>query len=722
VPLLRRYQERWPRRDTDLIRRAYHVAAAAHESQRRKSGEPYILHPVAVAMVVADLGLDDVTIAAALLHDAAEDTALSIDDIESSFGSEVASIVDGCTKVDRLKFDTKEDQQSASMRKMLVAVAKDLRVLLIKLSDRLHNMKTLGALRPEKQERIARETLDIYAPLANRLGMQDMRQQLEDLAFAVLYPNRYAEIDKLVADRATAQEQFVTDVLGEVRRQLDSMGVRASVTGRRKHLWSIYEKMIVKGRSFDEIFDLVGIRVIVESVRDCYAALGSIHATWKPVQGRFKDYIAMPKYNLYQSLHTTVVGPRGSTLEVQIRTEEMHHRAEFGVAAHWRYKDVHANAADIPWLNRIIDWQAETDDPSEFMETLKVDLDADEVFVFTPKGNVVTLPVTATPIDFAYSIHTDVGHATIGARVNGRLVPLNRELQSGDTVEIFTSKVPGAGPSLDWLGMVVTPRARNKIRQWFARERRVDAIEAGRDEILDALRREGLPAQKLIGSAALAEVGAAMNYLDLDALYAAVGEHHVSGKGLVQRLARQFDQGGGEERRPTPPAQRRRSRRTTESGVHVEGMDDIVVRVARCCTPVPGDEIIGFVTRGRGVSVHRSDCANAVSLAESQGGRLVDVEWDQGFHGSYVVSIEVKALDRARLLQDVSSVLSDNHVNILSSTSVTGADQVSLMRFEFELFDPSHLSSLLAAIRKVPSVYEVHRELPGPRQRRPIDA
>ena len=722
MPLLRRYQERWPRRDTDLIRRAYHVAAAAHESQRRKSGEPYILHPVAVAMVVADLGLDDVTIAAALLHDAAEDTALSIDDIESSFGSEVASIVDGCTKVDRLKFDTKEDQQSASMRKMLVAVAKDLRVLLIKLSDRLHNMKTLGALRPEKQERIARETLDIYAPLANRLGMQDMRQQLEDLAFAVLYPNRYAEIDKLVADRATAQEQFVTDVLGEVRRQLDSMGVRASVTGRRKHLWSIYEKMIVKGRSFDEIFDLVGIRVIVESVRDCYAALGSIHATWKPVQGRFKDYIAMPKYNLYQSLHTTVVGPRGSTLEVQIRTEEMHHRAEFGVAAHWRYKDVHANAADIPWLNRIIDWQAETDDPSEFMETLKVDLDADEVFVFTPKGNVVTLPVTATPIDFAYSIHTDVGHATIGARVNGRLVPLNRELQSGDTVEIFTSKVPGAGPSLDWLGMVVTPRARNKIRQWFARERRVDAIEAGRDEILDALRREGLPAQKLIGSAALAEVGAAMNYLDLDALYAAVGEHHVSGKGLVQRLARQFDQGGGEERRPTPPAQRRRSRRTTESGVHVEGMDDIVVRVARCCTPVPGDEIIGFVTRGRGVSVHRSDCANAVSLAESQGGRLVDVEWDQGFHGSYVVSIEVKALDRARLLQDVSSVLSDNHVNILSSTSVTGADQVSLMRFEFELFDPSHLASLLAAIRKVPSVYEVHRELPGPRQRRPIDA
>jgi len=722
VPLMRRYQERWPRRDTELIRRAYNVAAAAHESQRRKSGEPYILHPLAVALVVADLGLDDVTIAAALLHDAAEDTALSIDDIESSFGPEVASIVDGCTKVDRLKFDTREDQQSASMRKMLVAVAKDLRVLLIKLSDRLHNMKTVGALRPEKQERIARETLDIYAPLANRLGMQDMRQQLEDLAFAVLYPGRYAEIDKLVADRAPAQEQFVTDVLGEVRRQLDSMGVRASVTGRRKHLWSIYEKMIVKGRPFDEIFDLVGIRVIVESVRDSYAALGSIHATWKPVQGRFKDYIAMPKFNLYQSLHTTVVGPRGATLEVQIRTEEMHHRAEYGVAAHWRYKDLHANAADIPWLNRIIDWQAETDDPSEFMETLKVDLEADEVFVFTPKGDVVTLPVSATPIDFAYGIHTDVGHATIGARVNSRLVPLNRELQSGDTVEIFTSKVPGAGPSLDWLDMVVTPRARNKIRQWFARERRVDAIESGRDEILDALRREGLPAQKLIGSAALAEVGAAMNYVDLEALYAAVGEHHVSGKGLVQRLARQLDEGDGREQSPTPPAQRRRTRRTTESGVHVEGMDDIVVRMARCCTPVPGDEIIGFVTRGRGVSVHRSDCANAVSLAESQGGRLVDVEWDQGFVGSYVVSIEVRALDRARLLQDVSSVLSDNHVNILSCASITGDDQVSLMRFEFELFDPSHLSSLLAAIRKVPSVFDVHRELPGPAERRPAEA
>jgi GTP pyrophosphokinase len=712
LPLIRRYHERWPRRDTDLIRRAYKTAEAAHEGQRRKSGEPYILHPLAVAMVVADLGLDDVTIAAALLHDAVEDTGLGLQDVEASFGADVAAIVDGVTKLDRLSFESREAQQSATMRKMLVAVAKDLRVLLIKLADRLHNLRTIGALRPEKQERIARESLDIYAPLAHRLGMQDLRQQLEDLSFAALYPRRYAEIDELVAVRTPEQDRFVEDVLEEVREQLDAMGVKATVTGRHKHLWSIYEKMVVKGRSFDDIFDLVGIRVIVASVRDCYAALGCIHATWKPVPGRFKDYIAMPKFNLYQSLHTTVVGPRGASLEVQIRTEEMHHTAEFGVAAHWRYKDGHANAADIPWLNRIIDWQADTDDPAEFMETLRVDLEADEVFVFTPKGDVLSLPVGATPIDFAYTIHTDVGHATIGAKVNGRLVPLDRALQSGDTVEIFTSKVEGAGPSRDWFDIVVTPRARNKVRQWFARERRVDAIETGREELLDALRRENLPSQKLISSEALREVGEAMNHVDLESLYAAVGERHISAKAVAQRLARHMRSGETEEALPTPPAQKRRSRRVAGAGVHVEGLDDIVVRVARCCSPVPGDEIMGFVTRGRGVSVHRTDCANAVSLASSQGGRLVDVEWDHAFNGSYVVSMKVRALDRSRLLQDVSSVLADHHVNILGCTATSGDDQVSVMRFEFELGDPSHLGALLASVRRVPSVFEVEREMP----------
>ncbi len=486
------YRSRHPKAPTGLITRAYEVAAVAHRNQLRKSGEAYIHHPLAVAQVVAELGLDDVTIAAALLHDAVEDTEVSLEDVEREFGEGVAAIVDGVTKLERLHFDSREAQQAATMRKMLVAMAKDVRVLIIKLSDRLHNMATLAAMPEWKQVRIAKETIDIYAPLAHRLGMQDMKQQLEDLAFAALHPKRFAEIDHMVSTRTPERELYLTQVLEQVRGRLAELRIAAEVTGRPKHLWSIYEKMVVKGKEFDEIFDLVGVRVTVETVKDCYAALGSIHATWKPVQGRFKDYIAMPKFNLYQSLHTTVVGPLGKTVEVQIRTLEMHQRAEYGVAAHYAYKGDDP-AADIPWLSRIIDWQQETSDPTAFMETLRVDLEEDEVYVFTPKGRVVTLPVGASPIDFAYSIHTEVGHACIGARVNGRLVPLDTKLSSGDAVEIFTSKVEGAGPSRDWLKIVATPRASNKIRQWFSRERREDAIDTGRDDLTKALRREGCP-------------------------------------------------------------------------------------------------------------------------------------------------------------------------------------------------------------------------------------
>ena len=717
APLVATYRERHPRASTALIARAYERAAEAHRGQSRRSGEPYITHPVAVARIVAELGLDDVTVSAALLHDAVEDTRLTLADLEADFGPEVARIVDGVTKLDRVKFDSKEAQQAATMRKMLVAMAKDLRVLIIKLADRLHNMRTIAAMPAWKQERTARETLDIYAPLAHRLGMQEMRQQLEDLAFAALHPKRYAEIDHMVATRTPERELYLMQVIEEVRLRLKELRIAAEVTGRPKHYWSIYEKMVVKGREFDDIFDLVGIRVIVDTVKDCYAALGSIHATWKPVQGRFKDYIAMPKFNLYQSLHTTVVGPQGKPLEVQIRTREMHARAEYGVAAHWNYKDNHASTADLAWLNRIVDWQRETEDPDQFMANLKVDLEQDEVFVFTPKGKVISLPKRSTPVDFAYAIHTEVGHTCIGARVNGRLVPLDRHLESGDTVEIFTSKVPGAGPSRDWLGFVATHRAANKIRQWYSRERREDAIEAGAEELVRALRREGLPVQKIQQGKVLVEVAKAMNYADLDALKAAIGSNHVSAKSVAERVRRQLqDVDPSREEQLSITVRERRPRRrpgADSSGVHVEGLDDVMVRLSRCCTPVPGDEIMGFVTRGRGVSVHRTDCANAVSLAAGQAGRLIDVEWDQDSTGTFVASIEVKALDRSRLLRDVSAALADHHVNIIACNTVTGSDRISKMRFDFELGDASHLESVLSSIKRIDSIYDAYRVLPG---------
>ena len=712
APLLTAYKERHPRSDATLIQSAYAVADAAHDGQLRKSGEAYITHPVSVATILATLSLDDITIAAALLHDAVEDTGVSLAQIEAQFGPVVASIVDGVTKLERIQFDSKQAQQAATMRKMLVAMAKDPRVLLIKLADRLHNMRTIAAMPEWKQHRTAQETLDIYAPLAHRFGIQDIKWQLEDLAFATLHPRRYAEIEQMVATRSPERDIYLTQVIDQVQERLAAARVEGAVTGRPKHFYSIYEKMVVKSKEFDDIYDLVGVRVLVESVKDCWAALGAIHGAWTPVQGRFKDYINTPKFNLYQSLHTTVVGPQGKPLEVQIRTKEMHNRAERGIAAHWGYKE-RASAADIAWLQRIVDWQEETADPNEFLETLKLDLEQDEVFVFTPKGDVMSLPVGATPVDFAYSIHTEVGHRCIGARVNGRLVPLDSALQSGDSVEIFTSKVPSASPSRDWLKIVVTPRARNKIRQWFSRERREDAIENGKEELVKALRKEGLPVQKLTNSPLLAKLAETMNYADLDAFHAALGEGHISAKTIAGRLAKELRGGEAEEQLPTTARQPRRPSRTNAIGVHVEGLDDVMVRLSRCCTPVPGDEIMGFVTRGRGVSVHRSDCANAASLSASAVGRLIDVEWDREQAGSFVAAIEVKALDRTRLGVDVWKILSDHHLNVLRSESHTGADRVSRMRFEFELADPAHLESVVNAIKRLDSVYDTYRIIPG---------
>jgi len=719
TPLLASYRRRHPKSPVNTIGRAYRVAADAHQSQMRSSGESYINHPLAVAQIVADIGLDEVSVTAALLHDAVEDTEITIADVDRDFGAEVAAIVDGVTKLERIRFDSREEQQAATMRKMLVAMAKDLRVLVIKLADRLHNMRTIAAMPAEKQQRIAQETLDIYAPLAHRLGMQEMKQQLEDLAFASLYPKRFAELDQLVSSRTPEREVYLAKALAEVRARLGELGIDAEVTGRGKHLWSIYEKMVVKGREFDEIFDLIAVRVIVDSMKDCYAALGCIHGRWRPVVGRFKDYIAMPKFNLYQSLHTTVIGPAGKPIEVQIRTQEMHQRAEWGVAAHWAYKEGDDKHAEIDWLSRIIDWQEEITDPAQFMQSLKTDLEQDEVFVFTPKGRVITLPVGSTTVDFAYAVHTEVGHACIGAKVNGRLVSLDHVLNSGDNVEIFTSKVETAGPSQDWLAFVASPRARNKIRQWFSRERRVDMVEAGRDQLADELRRQRLPVQQLWKSPELQAVVAELSYVDLDALLAAIGEHHVSAKSVAQRLARALGSGDDAEALPSTVATPRRGgdhhHDHSNVGIHVEGLDDVLVRLANCCTPVPGDGIIGFVTRGRGVSVHRSDCANAVSLMAEQATRMIEVEWDgEEQHGAtFVAGVEVVALDRSRLLRDVTNSLADHHVNILSCQTVTGSDRVAKMRFEFEFADPGHLDAVLRTIRGVDSVYDAYRLVPG---------
>jgi len=719
APLLAEFGAHRPEDDTSTIVEAGRAALRAHEGQFRRSGEPYITHPVAVATIVAELGLDEQTVAAALLHDAVEDTGLTLDDIRAEFGDGVAGVVDGVTKLDRLQFDSKEAQQAATIRKMLVAMADDWRVLLIKLADRLHNMRTLAVMPEWKQRRTAQETFDVYAPLAHRLGVQQVRWQLEDLAFATLHPKRYAEIEQMVAARAPQREEYLEKVLVHVRERLTEMGISADVTGRPKHMWSIYEKMVVRGKEFDDINDLVAIRVVVESEKDCWPALGAIHAIWAPVHGRFKDYINTPKFNMYQSLHTTVIGLEGKPVEVQIRTSEMHHRAEYGIAAHWGYKSKEDHSSEMAWLQRIADVDRQTDDPIEFLEALKLDLEQDEVYVFTPKGKVIALPARSTPVDFAYAIHTEVGHRFIGARVNGRLVPLETQLSSADTVEIITSKAQTAGPSRDWLQIVASTRARNKIRQWFSRERREDAIENGREDLARALRREGLPLHKLLGSAALEQVAEQMNLADLDALYASIGESQVSAQSIVQRLTKVLRSGEAtDEQLPTtvlPGVTRTRPAggRRTGAGVFVEGLDDVMIHLARCCTPVPGDQIVGFVTQGRGVSVHRADCANAAALADRSQERLIDVEWDRGNDGVFVATIEVQAFDRSRLLADVSRVVSEHHLNIVAARTATTPDRVSRMAFDVELADPTHLHSLISALKHLDGVFDAYRQLPG---------
>ncbi|GHD24724.1 GTP pyrophosphokinase [Streptomyces violarus] len=733
-PLLRIVRSNDPKIETATLRqieRAYQVAERWHRGQKRKSGDPYITHPLAVTTILAELGMDPATLMAGLLHDTVEDTEYGLDDLRRDFGDVVTLLVDGVTKLDKVKFG--EAAQAETVRKMVVAMAKDPRVLVIKLADRLHNMRTMRYLKREKQEKKARETLEIYAPLAHRLGMNTIKWELEDLAFAILYPKMYDEIVRLVAERAPKRDEYLAIVTDEVQQDLRAARIKATVTGRPKHYYSVYQKMIVRGRDFAEIYDLVGIRVLVDTVRDCYAALGTVHARWNPVPGRFKDYIAMPKFNMYQSLHTTVIGPGGKPVELQIRTFDMHRRAEYGIAAHWKYKqeavagaskvrtdapkssgkskDDHLN--DMAWLRQLLDWQKETEDPGEFLESLRFDLSRNEVFVFTPKGDVIALPASATPVDFAYAVHTEVGHRTIGARVNGRLVPLESTLDNGDLVEVFTSKASGAGPSRDWLGFVKSPRARNKIRAWFSKERRDEAIEQGKDAIVRAMRKQNLPIQRILTGDSLVTLAHEMRYADISALYAAIGEGHVSAQNIVQKLVQAL---GGEEAateeidESVPPARgRSRKRRSSaDPGVVVKGVEDVWVKLARCCTPVPGDPIIGFVTRGSGVSVHRNDCVNVESLSREPE-RILEVEWAPTQSSVFLVAIQVEALDRSRLLSDVTRVLSDQHVNILSAAVQTSRDRVATSRFTFEMGDPKHLGHVLKAVRGVEGVYDVYR-------------
>jgi guanosine-3',5'-bis(diphosphate) 3'-pyrophosphohydrolase len=703
--------------DLKAIQRAAQFAEVAHVGQKRKSGEDFIEHPIAVSQVLAELGLDTTTLEASLLHDVVEDTDVALEELREGFGDEVAGIVDGLTKLEKIEFRSREQEQAENVRKMIVAMAGDIRVLLIKLADRLHNMRTLEVLRQEQRTRIATETLEIYAPLAHRLGLQPIKWEMEDLSFKTLHPGPYREIASLVEKRRGERQEYVDGLLEAARLRLREAGLKAEVDGRSKHLYSIYEKMVIGGKEFNEIYDLAGVRVVVDNIRDAYAALGAVHSLWKPVPGRFKDYVAMPKSNMYQSLHTTVVGPGGRPLEIQIRTKQMHRTAEFGIAAHWRYKEGKEGkkakeTSDLAWLGQMLDWLKDMADPREFMEGLKIDLYGGQVFVFTPKGDVMNLPAGATPVDFAYAIHTEVGHRTIGAKVGGKLVPLDYELRTGDTVEVVTSKAHGEGPSQDWLRFVKTPRARNKIRQWFSRERREDALEEGRDALQRLMRKQNVPFKRLATEESLGLLAEEMKFPNLESLYVAVGEGHVSPQSIVARLSRTLTGTNDDDVSELPLARPVRIEGPdVTSGIEVPGVADVWVRLARCCTPAPGDEIMGFVTRGQGVSVHRTDCPNVGALRREPE-RLIDVSWRAGRPTSFVVSIQVEALDRTRLLSDVASVLSDSHVNILSATSAVGMDRTTTLRFTFELADITHLAEVLAAVKKVENVFDAVRVVP----------
>lgn len=725
-PLVRALRANHPKADVSLIERAYATAEKAHRGQMRKSGEPYITHPVAVATILAEVGMTSPTLAAALLHDTVEDTDYSLEQLTADFGPAIAQLVDGVTKLDKIRYG--ERAQSETLRKMIIAMSRDIRVLLIKLADRLHNARTWRFVPVESAKKKARETLEIYAPLAHRLGMNMIKWELEERSFKILYPEIYEEIDHLVAERAPERDLYLREVISQIEEDLRRSGTQGTVTGRPKNHYSIYQKMIVRNKAFDEIFDLVAVRVLVETVRDCYAVLGALHGRWNPIPGRFKDYIAMPKFNFYQSLHTTVIGPGGKPVEIQIRTYEMHEHAEHGVAAHWKYKqNPNANSLDsdrmsadeqMNWLRALVDMERETGDPEEFLDSLRYEISGDEVYVFTPKGEVVVLPRGATPVDFAYSVHTEVGNRTVGAKVNGRLVPLNTRLESGQTVEIVTSKSDKAGPSRDWLAFVASPRARSKIKAWFSRERKEEAVEAGKESIARAMRKQNLPLQRLMNHDSVLSVATSLGYPDISGLYAAVGDGHISAQNIVSKLVENLGGGDGTEETlseaVTPGAHLHSAPELSAKGqgVSVDGMNanDVWVKLARCCTPVPGDDIVGFITRGQGVSVHQRSCPNAVRLEGLHPERFVQVSWSsEHSQAQYLVQIQTKALDRPGLLADLTKVMTEYRVNIVSASTVSTRDQVATARFSFHLAEMSHLNAVLAALRRVDGVFEAVR-------------
>ena len=733
-PIMNACKAHHPDEDMDILNCAYRRAVRQHSPQRRKSGEPYIIHPLAVAQILADLGMGPLVVAAGLLHDTVEDTDYTLEECRAEFGDTVTGLVDGVTKLSKMEYG--DSAQAETIRKMVVAMSRDVRVLVVKLADRVHNARTWRYVKTSSAQKKARETLDVYAPLANRLGMNAIKTELEELSFKVLYPKIYNEIVVLVARRAGQRDVYLKQILSEINEDLEEQHIKAYVTGRPKDYFSIYQKMIVRGHDFENIYDLVGVRIIVDTISDCYAALGAVHARWSPVPGRFKDYIAMPKLNMYQSLHTTVVGPGGKPVEVQIRTWDMHRRAEFGIAAHWKYKangqagralsspdaddrkrensenQELSEADNLKWIQQLADWTSETPDSNEFLGSLKEDLGSAEVYVFTPKGKIVSLPAQATPVDFAYAVHTEVGHRTMGARVNGRLVPLDTKLENGDTVEVLTSKSDTAGPSRDWLSFVKSPKARNKIRQWFSKERRSEAIEEGRDDLTRAMRKRNLPISTLMSPEALIGVADELNYPNPDSLFAAIGDGQVSTQNVIAHLVKDAgsDEVDEEAEQELLPLRRtpERSKPTNALGISVKGVGDVWVKLARCCTPVPGDDIVGFITRNQGVSVHRTDCQNMIDLQRRQPERVIPVQWTST-KGLFMVKIQVEALDRPHLLSDVTRVLSDHGVNIMSGNIATGADRVAISQFSFEMADPQHLNTLLSAVRKIDGVFDVYR-------------
>jgi GTP diphosphokinase / guanosine-3',5'-bis(diphosphate) 3'-diphosphatase len=706
--------------DKNMVIKAFNFAYEAHNDQRRESGEPYIVHPVEVACILAEMGMDTNTIAAGLLHDVIEDTKYNYDDIEKEFNTEVANLVEGVTKLGKIKYKTKEEQQADNVRKMLMAMSKDVRVMLIKLADRLHNMRTLKFMPVEKQKEKAKETFDIYAPLAHRLGISKIKWELEDLAFRYTNPNEYYYLVQKIAEKRTEREAYISEIIDMLQSNLLKASIDSDIEGRPKHFYSIYRKMTEKNKTIDQIFDLTAVRILVETVKDCYAALGIVHTMFKPIPGRFKDYIAMPKPNMYQSLHSTVIGPQGKPFEIQIRTFEMHKTAEYGIAAHWKYKEGVSQESNVDlklgWLREILEWQKETSDAEEFMEGFKIDLFSDEVFVFTPKGTVINLPNEATPIDFAYKIHTDVGNKCVGAKVNGKMVPLEYHLKTGEIVEILTSSVP-KGPSIDWLNMVKSNQAKSKIRDWFKKAKREENVSKGKEILEKEAKRQGYNFGELAKGEILTQLLKKYNFNIVDDLYAAVGIGDIMASTLISRIKEQYIKNNkGESLDDLKDIEEQVNKLSRQSkvskgdpGVVVKGEKNLLVRFAKCCNPVPGDEIMGYVTKGRGVSVHRRDCKNIDNLLKNSENKVIEVEWGRAKGADYIAEIQINGDDRDGLLAEVMEILTETKTHLFSVNAKPTKEGMALINIKLRTPDTEYLRGLMRRIKKLPGVTEVYR-------------